>query len=140
MLGNLIQEIMLSGDQEDLIEELCLIIYLSEEASHDDLYVKIAGDRIDNLLDIEFLEKAVGQYNGKNTDTIEKYFKSSYKALATSRAYLFLVRSRLQDPTLYGVIAYMMRWSEDKLSTLRAQFESRIHQSKSTPIVIPPVS
>jgi hypothetical protein len=86
-----------------LIEELCLIIYLSEEASHDDLYIKIAGDRVDNLLDIEFLEKAIAQFDGdsKDKDKIEKYFKSSYKALATSQAYLFLTKSILKDPELY---------------------------------------
>jgi hypothetical protein len=84
-----------------LIEELCLIIYLSEAASHDDLYVKIAGDRVDNLLDIEFLEKAITQFDGNHKDKIEKYFKSSYKALATSKAYLFLTKSILKDPELY---------------------------------------
>jgi hypothetical protein len=125
-LGMLYQEIHMSGDEEDLYEEIALIVNLLHNADIDDLYVKIGADRVDNLSDIRYLKDAIDACKTvADCEKVQKSFNGRQKMLATSRMYAYIAKSILKDAKLVAVLQRLMSWNEHILSGLYKRFKEK---------------
>ncbi|GAB0174206.1 MAG: hypothetical protein HHAS10_00850 [Candidatus Altimarinota bacterium] len=121
-LGELYQRLRMGSDNEDLYEEMALAIGLLETEENDleRLYIKISGDRIDNIIDITSLRTIV---NRAKTDSsvlakAKKALGSATKTLVTTKFYLHLVKTRLKNPELYAVLSTLVGWYENEIFSL----------------------
>lgn len=121
-LWTMYEDIRISKDIEDLSEEVTLVVTLLQHATDDELYVKIGWDRIDNLMDIQYLHVMLSSVTTpEDLGKFNKLLRAREKMLATSRMYAFLARNRLQDESLAKIIELLIAWNIDKLNYFNAQ-------------------
>jgi hypothetical protein len=129
-LGVLYQEILLSWDREDLGTELIHAVSIFEHATEDQIYVKAWADRISNLLDAKYIHDMEAvcfdtKVSPEDLEKLKKLLRSRSKMLATTKMYMEIVRTRMQDPKLYALLEALVKWYSAKLTKLNLRLSQR---------------